>query len=358
MYKISICFSLLPLFCYSQISVNKSDEYFYPSIHWQKMDMQKQSDWDNTKLESLKKFVKDSTSSTGLMVIYRGKAVFEFGDLQEISSVASCRKSILSMLYGSYITGGRINLSSTLKDLKADDIGGLLPIERQATIRDLLTSRSGVYHPASNFGDASDMAPLRGTIKPGTFWLYNNWDFNMAGYILEQKTGKSIYELIDSLLAKPLQFQDWNIKNQQKEGDTTKSKHKAYAIKLSTRDMARLGYLMLRQGKWMNKILIPSEWISTSTSVVTSYIEASKNNLAYMHFGYGYLWWVWDKPFDNEVFEGAYTASGVMGQFITIIPKIDLVVAHKTKMEYGRLVSSEMYLQILEKICNAYTEIK
>ncbi len=127
---------------------------------------------------------------------------------------------------------------------------GLLPVETKATIKDLLTARSGVYHPASNEGDATSMAPKRGSVKPGSFWLYNNWDFNMAGYILEQQTGKSIYALIDSILAEPLHMQDWKIAAQRKTGDSTRSKYLAYHMWFSTRDMARLGYLMLRKGKW------------------------------------------------------------------------------------------------------------
>jgi len=47
--------------------------------------------------------------------------------------------------------------------------------------------------------------------------------------------------------------------------------------------------------------------------------------------GYGKLWWL----FDDDAFchggplEGAYTACGMYGQFITVVPKLDLVIAHK-----------------------------
>lgn len=95
------------------------------------------------------------------------------------------------MLYGPFVENGKIKLHTTLEQLGLDDIGGLLPVERKATIKDLLTARSGVYHPASNEGDASAMAPKRGSVQPGSFWLYNNWDFNIAGYILEQQSGKT-----------------------------------------------------------------------------------------------------------------------------------------------------------------------
>jgi len=309
--------------------------------------------WDVVKLQQLRKFIIDSTHTTGMLVVQGGRALFEYGDIQELSYLASCRKSVLSMLYGPFVENGTIKLNTTLEQLGLDDIGGLLPVERKATIKDLLTARSGVYHPASNEGDASAMAPKRGSVQPGSFWLYNNWDFNIAGYILEQQTGKSIYDLIDSLLAVPLQMQDWKKEAQRKTGDTTRSKYLAYHMWFSTRDMARLGYLMLRKGKWKNRQIIPSSWVTNSTTAATSYKEAEQNKTSYFHFGYGYLWWVWDTPFNKGAYEGAYSATGAFGQFITVLPKLDLVIAHKTKYEYERQVPTEVYLQILDKLVTA-----
>jgi len=288
-----------------------------------------------------------------MVVIQGGKVLFEYGDIQELSYLASCRKSILSMLYGPFVENGTIKLNTTIEQLRLDDIGGLLPIEKKATIKDLLTARSGVYHLASNEGDASSMAPKRGSVNPGSFWLYNNWDFNIAGYILEQKTGKSIYELIDSVLAKPLHMQDWKKDAQRKTGDTTRSKYLAYHMWFSTRDMARLGYLMLRRGKWKDKQVLTANWVSTITFPVTTYKEAEQNKTAYFHFGYGYLWWVWDAPYNKGAYEGAYSATGAFGQFITVLPKLDLVIAHKTKYEYERQVPTEVYLKLLDKLVGA-----
>ena len=42
------------------------------------------------------------------------------------------------------------------------------------------------------------------------------------------------------------------------------------------------------------------------------------------------MWWVWDGPNSPGPFEGAYTARGAGGQFITVLPQLDLVIAHKT----------------------------
>ena len=354
MRKLTLFSLLIPFLTLAQTTrpLQNSIE-LYPDSTWDKIINPNDYGWDNTKLKQLRSFIVDSTHTTGMMVIQGGKVLFEYGDIQELSYLASCRKSILSMLYGPFVENGTIKLNTTIEQLRLDDIGGLLPIEKKATIKDLLTARSGVYHLASNEGDASSMAPKRGSVNPGSFWLYNNWDFNIAGYILEQKTGKSIYELIDSVLAKPLHMQDWKKDAQRKTGDTTRSKYLAYHMWFSTRDMARLGYLMLRRGKWKDKQVLPANWVSTIILPVTTYKEAEQNKTAYFHFGYGYLWWVWDAPYNKGAYEGAYSATGAFGQFITVLPKLDLVIAHKTKYEYERQVPTEVYLKLLDKLVGA-----
>jgi len=84
---------------------------------------------------------------------------------------------------------GQIQLQKTLREIGIDDVGGLLPGELNATVEELITARSGVYHPASNAGDALASAPPRGSQQHGTYQLYNNWDFNAAGTIFEKLTG-------------------------------------------------------------------------------------------------------------------------------------------------------------------------
>ena len=70
-------------------------------------------------------------------------------------------------------------------------------------------------------------------------------------------------------------------------------------------------------------------------------------------FGYGYMWWIWDGPEAEGPYKGAYTARGAWGQYITVLPALDMVVAHKTKSAYRRRTSWEMYEGILERIIDA-----
>ena len=288
------------------------------------------------------------------MAIVGGKSVFEYGDLQRVSYLASVRKSILSMLYGNYVRSGKIDLHKTLAQLGMDDVGGLTETEKEATIRDLISARSGVYHPASNAGDDLASAPPRGSQKHGTYYLYSNWDFNAAGAAFEMETGRDIYDALHTDLALPLGMQDFDRSRHRKSGNLDASRYPAYHINLSTRDMARIGHLMLREGNWNGRQLIPRDWVKESTSAITRVSEMNPLRRRDGPWGYGYLWWVWDGPHSAGPYEGAYTGLGAVGQHITILPKLDLVVVHKTDPASGGSVPHPRYLAVLDMLVRAY----
>ena len=96
--------------------------------------------------------------------------------------ISSMRKSLLSALFGIYAPLTHFDLDASLGSLGIDDDPPLTTEEKQATVRMLLEARSGVYHgyvagtPAMREG-----WPKRGSHSPGSFWYYNNWDFNALG---------------------------------------------------------------------------------------------------------------------------------------------------------------------------------
>lgn len=327
----------------------------FPGEEWESVSDQdlQQYGWDRGVLRDLSQFVRDSANTTGLVVVDRGRVVFEFGDVEELSYLASCRKSILAMLYGSWVGNGVIDLERTLADMGVDDVGGLLPIERQATVHHLITARSGVYHPASNSGDNLADSPERGSREPGTYMLYSNWDFNAAGAVFEELTGRNIYDELQAQLAIPLDFQDWDRSAQRKSGDLTVSRNPAYHMWFSTRDMARIGHLMLNEGNWDAEQVISRDWARLISSVVTPLEEMNPLPRRDGYFGYGYMWWVWDGPRAVGPFEGAYTARGAVGQWITVLPAVDLVIAHKTNSIYRRTTSWDSWHRMLELILEA-----
>ena len=118
--------------------------------------------------------------------------------------------------------------------------------------------------------------------------------------------------------------------------------HPEYAMYLSTRDMARLGLLMLKNGNWNGKQLIPAEWPGVITGVWTPFEEMNPPYLRALgapeRWGFGLTWWVWDAhsyPGDRYFlpFQGAYEARGTAGQYITVLPANDMVLVHKVYID-------------------------
>lgn len=299
------------------------------------------------KLEKVAEYAKEKTGTTGLVVAVDGKIIYTYGDIRQVSYIASCRKSVLSMLYGKYVANGTINLDETVGQLGIDDLQGLLPQEKEATVYDLITARSGVYHPASNPGGIPEGKKYeRGATPHGTRFVYNNWDFNVAGTVFTQKTGLDIFDALERDLAKPLGMEDFNRARHKLTGNAKMSKHLAYHMHFSTRDMARLGQLMLQKGRWNGEQLIPEEWVTRSTSVVSPL----KGDI---HCGYGILWWLLADKQYPEQFKGAYSAEGMYGQFITVFPAMNMVVAHKSAGNAKKKTTGSQYRHILRLIVEA-----
>ena len=258
--------------------------------------------------------------STALLAIRGGRVVFASGHNARRSSVASVRKSLIGILYGIAVAEGDIDLTATLGDLGIDDLAPLTDGEKQATVADLLAARSGVYHP-SVYGDDRDR-PARGSHAPGTFWYYNNWDFNVLGTIYRQETGRTLCEAFRKRVAQPLGMQDFRPEDIF-DMPGPQSRHPVYKMRLSGRDLARVGVLFLQDGRWEAEQVVPRRWVEES---VTPHSDLGGGR------GYGYLWWTAaaNAPGDSLHADWPlFYASGAGGQYIIIIKALDLVVVHR-----------------------------
>lgn len=270
--------------------------------------------------------------TTAMMAVRENRIIFSYGPIAHASQVASVRKSLLAMLYGRAVKEKEIDLDATLADLHIDDLGGLSSTERQAKVHDLIEARSGVYHAAANTGDDARYAPPRGSHMPGSYFLYNNWDFNVAGDIYEQQTGEGIYSSFEREIATPLQLEDFDPKRHQRGGDMSLSTHKTYPFILSARDMARIGQLMMKHGRWDGKQLIDADWIDRIITPVTVSSEMHPSKTAAHELSYGDMWWIIEQGVKHRrapSLYGGYFAWGYFGQWILVLPARNMVVVHK-----------------------------
>jgi len=284
--------------------------------------------WSSARLEEARKYF-DTFPPANLIVVDRGRVVVEWGDPAMKIMVSSVRKSILSVLYGIDLPDGKLDLDTTVGQLGIDDDPPLTAEEKKATVRMLLEARSGVYH--SSVGNTPTMLqtkPERGSHAPGTFFYYNNWDFNALGTIFERQFHTAIGREFRDKIALPTQMEDFRLEDmyyKRAEPDDpafAKSSHPAYMFRLSARDLARFGYLVLRDGNWDGTRIVPSSWIEQSTH---AYTENAREGA-----GYGYLWWIngFGLPVKN------FYALGALGKFVIVIPNRDLVVVLLNHTEF------------------------
>lgn len=260
-------------------------------------------------------------------ICHAGQTVVEVGDVSRPIDVHSMRKSIMSALVGQAHDRGAIDLDTTLGELGIDDEPALTEEEKSATIEDLLAARSGVYLPVDD-GDGLGR-PSRGSHPPGTFWCYNNWDFNVLGHVYERITGRSVFVAFEHDLATPLGMTDWDGYRHGSYryradilGGTIR--YPNYKFHLSTRDIGRLGRLYLDNGVRNGRPLLSPEWIARSTSAISR-----TDHPAGLMGMYGYCWWVAgpsDEVSRPGLVDTAYSAIGFGGNFLTVLPAVDAVV--------------------------------
>ena len=349
---LAVLLALLPLACDAP---GPDPESTFPGAEWERWATPEDGGFNPEGLAAVREQL-ETMSSSAMMIVTGGKVAFEYGDLTEVSYLASVRKSILAMLYGIEVERGTIDLDRTLAEMEIDDVQGLTPEERQATTRHLISSRSGIYHPASNPGDNLADAPARGSQLPGDYYLYSNWDFNAAGTAFEVQSGRNLFDALHEELAIPLGMTEFDRDRHVKGGNMEQSIHPSYHMHLSTRDMARIGYLALREGRWGERQLIPREWMREMTGVITPVHEMNPEPRRQGPHGYGYMWWVWDGAAATGPWEGAYTGVGAVGQYITVLPALDMVVAHKTVPGQGRSVAHPEFWELMERVVAAHEE--
>jgi CubicO group peptidase (beta-lactamase class C family) len=310
-----------------------------PKFRWEVYKNPEDAGFSKEAIQEIEEYF-DKTEMASLFVVNRGKVLLALGEYQRRFNCHSVRKSLMNAVVGIGYDEGKIDLNKSLADLEIDDLHKLCNEEKQATIRQILQSRSGIYHPAVyETGSMTKSKPVRNSMENGTHWYYNNWDFNVLSTIVQQEMGNDFLSLFSSRIAEPLGMEDYREFDGNYYVDSTVSYHKAYGFKLSARDLARFGLLYLQKGVWEGQRILSEDWIKQS---ITPYSDTKT-----ARGGYGYLWWI-PKIADKY---SAYAACGVGTQVLLVIPELDLVIVQRVNTYLGK--QHPFDLKLYEMIVNA-----
>lgn len=275
----------------------------------------------------------DAPQIHALLVARHGRLVleeyFHGYSRDRLHNTRSASKSVTAVTIGAAMRAGApLRLSSPVYQVMN---GGAFPADADAgkramTLEHLLTMSSGYF-----CDDTNDEAPgneetmtnqeeepdwYRFTLRvplatpPGENSVYCSASPNLALGMLGAATGESPLYAFDRLVAEPMRIErySWGL-------DPVGHPYGGGGVELLPRDFLKFGQLMLNGGSWGGRRILDPGFVTAATSP----------HYHLRNVFYGYLWWVEDYPYKDRVVR-SYSARGAGGQWVTVIPELDLVV--------------------------------
>lgn len=293
---------------------------YWPTNDWRTSTPEEQG-MDSQKLEQMLTKIREKNMKIHSMLIIRnGYLVSETyfgGYIKETKhNMQSVGRSFTSTLIGIAIDKGYIDGTDhrILDYFPGRTFANPDKLKEAMTLEDVLTMRTGLDYQEVK-GEIQAMQNSPDWIKflldkpmiepPGSRWNYCAGCSHILTTILNETTKMNPRDFAEQYLFKPL-----GIKDVRWITDPAGIPLGAGGFPLTPRDMAKLGYLYLRNGQWDGQQIVSSRWVERSTQKYVGIDE---------HFGYGYHW------FTVTSMDG-YAALGSGGQIILVIPKSDLVI--------------------------------
>ncbi|GCE23256.1 serine hydrolase domain-containing protein [Dictyobacter kobayashii] len=273
---------------------------------------------------------REETRFRAILIVRHGHLAFEKyyrgQQLSDYHRIASATKSIISALVGVALQEGYLHsLEQPLIDFFPEFVTPEMDARmKQVTLHHLMTMTSGfsyeewqhnVVRWEQGEGDWAAFAfSLPMAFEPGQHFQYNALGIHLISIILTKVTGRSTLEFARQMLFQPL-----GISTDEKSGFFWMQDPEGYyrgggGMRLRPRDMAKFGYLYLKNGLWEQNQLLPTKFIKRSTQQHTMGGPP-------VNEPYGYLWWTTQHD-EHDLF----FASGIGGQIIAVIPDLDIVV--------------------------------
>ncbi len=270
-----------------------------------------------------------ATDTRALLVLQHDRLVHEWYadgvDPEDRQTSFSAAKSFVSTLVGIAVDEGSIAgvddpVTAYLPELAERD-----PRFEEVTLRHLLTMSSGLRYVEEGLPWSDDALTYYGTDlrelalehtevegPPGETWHYNNYNPLLLGLVLERATGMPVSEYMATRLWQPLGAEadaSWSL-----DSDASGFEKLESGVNARPRDFARFGLMMLHDGRWNGRQIVPSGWVHEATASDTTTDPSSF---------YQYLWWVTPGAGAQR---WPFFAMGKFGQLVGVFPEHDAVV--------------------------------
>ena len=329
----------------SAMSAGTREPDYWPTEGWQSSSPETQG-MNSEHLARMFKYIEEKDIHLHSLLIVRNgylvtEVYFEPYDQMTYHQMASMTKSVIGILVGMAIDKGYIqSVDQPLLSFFPERAIANLDAEKQAiTVKHLLSLTPGLSC-MDRLGSDQEVQQSKDWVQfmldlpmldaPGNRFSYCTGAVHLLSAIIQGTTGVTARDFANEQLFKPLGIAQVPLARwgSDPHGITTGG----FGLQLQPRDMAKLGYLYLHQGKWAGKQVVPSDWVTLSTRKHSVWEEQNR--------AYGYLWWLYPA-------QGYYSAMGLGGQQIHIVPKLNLVVVFTSALN----PSAEDYL---DRLLNDY----
>jgi CubicO group peptidase (beta-lactamase class C family) len=272
------------------------------------------------------------SNAAAFLVVRQGKIVweqyFEGTHPQDRHHLFSITKSVVSALIGIALQARFLkNVDQPILDFFPEtSLPAASPLG-SITLRHLLTMTSGLIWPRGSWGREPLVERMRLSPDWAQFILslpirreeigvfhYSSASSHLLSAILTRATGMNACAFANQHLFAPLGISP--VENGTHwETDPNQNSLGGWGLHLSARELARIGWLYICEGKWQEKTVVPTVWVAEST------LPPGEN-----HAVYGYQWWL-RQVAGERVFAGL----GVGGQFMFCVPRQETVVVILSK---------------------------
>lgn len=309
---------------------------YVPAASWRTADL-RAAGFDAARMATLRSNVSGGRYGTidGLVIVRYGYLVHEqYGagwSATRAHTMQSVSKSVTSLLYGILSPRPEAQVDRKVVDV----LSHYMPVANRdankdaLTVRHLLTMRTSMDYWEQPYPDSPHdslnrstgdwtkfILDRRMTSAPGTTWAYNSGAAILTCSLIRELTGEKVSDFARRELFTPLGITSatWFL------SPFDALPHCGGGLNLSPPDLARIGYLVLRNGRWGDRQIVPQAWIH---DMAQSYSPASS---IFFGTGYGYFWWLLPET-RGGTDRGVITGSGSGGQWLFVVPAKDLVIA-------------------------------
>jgi CubicO group peptidase (beta-lactamase class C family) len=217
------------------------------------------------------------------------------------------------------------------------------PRKQAITVKQLLNHTSGICPEATGarndgtwqyvLGHSGDERTAKLAFDPGTGCGYSTHAFAHAALVCETVTGKPYDEFAIEFLFRPIGVEHWWF--QSYDGWEEIGRHPSHGLGMPARDLARIGYCMLRGGKWHDQQVIP-HWFVDETAAPTHAVHTPEMRWQHNPQVYSHGWELaarhWNKNGKSgaDIPADARYKPGSGGQLIAFVPSLDLVITRQT----------------------------